>query len=263
MIANYHTHTSRCGHGGNFRDEDYVLAAMDNGIAVLGFSDHTPWPYETGFDNSRVRMDITRLPEYTASIRELQEKYKGKIRIYLGMECEYFPKYLPWLQSRKKEMDYLILGNHWHLNNENGELYFGRSSQPEDIINYVKCTVEGLETGMFTYLAHPDLVFARYPSFDETAEAYSHVLCREAKRLNIPLEFNILGLQRWDIGEYTQMGYPHPKFWEIAAEEGCAAIIGLDAHIPEHFYQKERVDRAVQRLQSLGICVLQTVPGLE
>ena len=51
-IANYHTHTSRCGHAGG-TDEEYVLAAIEAGWQVLGFSDHMPWPYESGFTSPR------------------------------------------------------------------------------------------------------------------------------------------------------------------------------------------------------------------
>ena len=34
-----HTHTKRCGHAFG-ADEEYVQAAIDAGIKVLGFSDH-------------------------------------------------------------------------------------------------------------------------------------------------------------------------------------------------------------------------------
>ncbi|MFR5796189.1 MAG: PHP domain-containing protein [Christensenellales bacterium] len=46
MKANYHTHTARCGHATG-TDEDYVLAAIEQGFDELGFSDHVPWPYRT------------------------------------------------------------------------------------------------------------------------------------------------------------------------------------------------------------------------
>ena len=48
MKANYHTHTARCGHATG-TDEDYVLAAIEQGFDELGFSDHVPWPYQDGY----------------------------------------------------------------------------------------------------------------------------------------------------------------------------------------------------------------------
>ena len=68
MKANYHTHTARCGHAEG-SDEAYVLAAIEQGFEELGFSDHVPWPYQSGFLNLGVRMDVRRLDEYLRSVR--------------------------------------------------------------------------------------------------------------------------------------------------------------------------------------------------
>ena len=43
MKVNLHTHTYRCGHAEG-TEEEYVLAAIENGYVKLGFSDHTPFP---------------------------------------------------------------------------------------------------------------------------------------------------------------------------------------------------------------------------
>ena len=91
MLANYHTHTARCLHAGSYSDEEYVLAALENGYGILGFSDHTPWPYASGYVSATSRMTLSQLPEYVASVRSLREKYADRIQILLGLECEYFP----------------------------------------------------------------------------------------------------------------------------------------------------------------------------
>ena len=46
--TNFHTHTARCLHATG-TDEDYVKAALHSGYTLLGFSDHTPWHYESGY----------------------------------------------------------------------------------------------------------------------------------------------------------------------------------------------------------------------
>ena len=89
MKANYHTHTMRCKHAMG-KDEDYIRAAIAAGYDQIGFSDHTPWPYASGFV-SGVRMDPSELEEYVRSLRALGEKYKDQIRVLVGLECEYFP----------------------------------------------------------------------------------------------------------------------------------------------------------------------------
>ena len=80
MKTNYHTHTTRCHHATG-SDEDYVLSAIKGGYQELGFSDHTPWKYRTGY-LSGIRMTPEEFPEYVQSIRTLQEKYK----IYSGQQ---------------------------------------------------------------------------------------------------------------------------------------------------------------------------------
>ena len=51
MIANYHTHTPRCGHAIG-SEEEYVRCALEAGFQILGFSDHTPYPFPQGHYSS-------------------------------------------------------------------------------------------------------------------------------------------------------------------------------------------------------------------
>ena len=78
MKANYHTHTARCGHAEG-SDEAYVLAAIEQGFEELGFSDHVPWPYQSGFLNLGVRMDVRRLDEYLRSVLHDIDMRTGRI----------------------------------------------------------------------------------------------------------------------------------------------------------------------------------------
>ncbi len=262
MKANYHTHTYRCGHGGAYRDEEYVLQAIESGLTVLGFSDHTPWPYPGSFRHPSVRMDVETLPEYLASIDRLKEQYRGQIQIYVGLECEYFPAYLPWLSGIRDSLDYLILGNHWGLSDEHGELYYSKATQAQDVEDYFRYTIQGMETGLFTYVAHPDHVLSDYPAFDAVCAEGSHALCRKAKELGLPLEFNLLGFEKRELGKQKGIGFPNPDFWKIAQETGCTAIIGCDAHRPDQLANHAAVEKAEAFLQGLGISLLETLPGL-
>ena len=63
MKANYHTHTTRCGHAYG-TDESFVRAAIQGGFETLAFTDHSPWPYKSGFTNPNVRMNIRQLDGY-------------------------------------------------------------------------------------------------------------------------------------------------------------------------------------------------------
>lgn len=137
MKTNYHTHTTRCHHATG-SDEDYVLSAIKGGYQELGFSDHTPWKYRTGY-LSGIRMTPEEFPEYVQSIRTLQEKYRDRISIKLGLECEYFPEYIHWLKElvREYKLDYIIFGNH-HFHTDEKFPYFGHGTTTQACSTFMK-----------------------------------------------------------------------------------------------------------------------------
>lgn len=247
MKANYHTHTARCGHAEGM-DEAYVQAAIAQGFDTLGFSDHVPWPYKSGFTNPGVRMHVSQLPQYTASVRALGEKYGDQIRVLAGFECEYFPEYIGWLADMKQEqkLDYLILGNHYDMTDDGG-MYFGSTRTAQQLRRYVDSTIKGLETGMFAYLAHPDLFMRSYGRFDDDCRAAARDLAAACHALKTPMEYNTH--DRFIAYMTHRVSYPHPEFFEIAAGEGVQIIIGLDAHEPAELSDPTQWNRAMRELE--------------
>lgn len=261
MKTNYHTHTTRCHHATG-SDEDYVLSAIKGGYQELGFSDHSPWKYHTDYV-SDIRMTPEELPGYVRSIRNLQAKYKDQIQIKLGLECEYFPEYMYWLKEVIKEysLDFIIFGNH-HFHTDEKFPYFGHNTTTQDMLDlYEESSIEGMESGLYAYLAHPDLFMRSYPEFDRHCKLASRHICRTAARLNIPLEYNI-GMVDYNqaFGEST---YPHPEFWHIAANEGCIAIIGVDAHDTKSLEYSGYYDQACENLRQLKIKMTDQIPSFK
>lgn len=251
MKANYHTHTTRCQHATG-TDEEYVLSAIKGGFQELGFSDHTPWLYHSDYI-SGIRMLPSELSDYVESIRSLREKYRNEINIKIGLECEYFPEYMNWLRKIMEEyqLDYIIFGNH-HYHTDEKFLYFGHHTDSHEMLDlYEESAIEGMESGLFAYLAHPDLFMRSYPEFDKHCVSISRHICRAAARLNIPLEYNI-SATTYKEGN-SQPTFPYPQFWEIAAAEGCTAIIGFDAHDNKELETPLYYDRACRELQALKI----------
>ncbi len=250
MKANYHTHTSRCGHAEG-TDEQYVKAALEQRFDVLGFSDHVPWPYQSGFANPGVRMPLSRLDEYLASVRALREKYAGQMDILAGFECEHFPQYMTWLRdmAAEKEIDYLILGNHYDQTDETGT-YFGSSTTAAHLRRYVESTVKGIESGLFAYLAHPDLFLRRYQPFDNNCRAAAKDLAQACAACKLPMEYNLH--DRYLSPRTNRVSYPHPEFFEIAADAGVKIIVGLDAHEPQELSDPTQWDLAQHELKKYG-----------
>lgn len=251
MKANYHTHTARCGHASG-SDEDYVRAAIAQGFDELGFSDHVPWPYASGYTHPTVRMTIAQMDGYIDSIRALERKYADRLRIRLGFECEYFPEYMGWLAEMREArgLDYLILGNHYDGTDEGG-MYFGNVRTPAQLAAYVERTAKGVQTGLFAYLAHPDLFMRSYPAFDGSCRQAARELCAVCRECGVPMEYNLH--DRYLAPVTGRRSYPHPEFFEIAAQEGVSVIIGLDAHEPEEIANPAQWLLARQELAALGV----------
>lgn len=254
--TNYHTHTSRCLHAEG-TDEAYVRSAIAGGFSVLGFSDHSPWPYQDGYE-SGIRMPLSQLPDYVRSVRALSGQYAGKLDVRLGLEAEYYPEYAGWLKDACWEhgVSFLLFGNHFDNPGEEG--YFGYASAVSDLRRYVARAEMGLASGLFDCLAHPDLFMQGYARFDDDCRAAAKDVCAAARACGVPLEFNLSGFYNtWRRGA----GYPAPAFWQIAAREGVSAVVGLDAHKPERLTECEIFDLAVQHLDALGIPRVELLPA--
>lgn len=234
-------------------DEDYVKAAIEAGFEEIGFSDHSPWPFSTGYVSS-MRMGAEELEGYTLSVMELREKYKDKIRIRLGLECEYFDGYIPWLCAacEKYGIEYLLLGNHFTPDEEHG-IYNGRIKTPEQLEAYKNHVLRALDSGLFLYLAHPDIFMRTYGEFDFDCAEASRKIIKKAIETDTPLEYNLLGFAHC-VNDGMKEGYPNSGFWRIAGSMGAKAVIGLDAHEPDAYIKKKELfEKAKLTLKDYGV----------
>lgn len=251
MIANFHTHTTRCRHAWD-AEEDYITRALEGGLQTLGFSDHTPYWFQEDY-YSTFRMFPEELGEYVDTVTALKEKYAGKIQIHLGLEAEYYPRYFPELLRRLGDtpVEYLLLGQHYP-ENEIGRTNVGffPTEDGRALTEYYDQVIEALYTGVFTYVAHPDIF--RFSGDPKVYKAQVRRLCQTAKACDIPLEINLLGLRE---GRH----YPRSDFWEVAAEEGCKAVIGSDAHKAKDVWAPDAESKALALVQEYGLDLLATV----
>ena len=253
--ANYHTHTARCRHAQG-TDESFVQSAIAEGYQVLGFSDHTPWRYETEF-TSGIRMHADELPGYIHSIQSLRRQYADRIRIHLGLEAEYFPRYRDQLlQMMDMGIEYYIMGQHY-LDTDESFPYIGVTTRTDDgVLRYADRVVEGIRTGLFQYVAHPDIFMRmRNPEdFTPACEEASRMICQASMEHHMPLEYNLLGLLSELEGH--GVGYPSRPFWSAVAAMRPRVILGVDAHNPNHLLNHETLRVARAHLETLGLQIL-------
>ena len=231
---NYHTHTKRCGHAEG-EDEEYVLAAIENGYRMIGFSDHAP--YRLGHDKNE-RMDKEEFEEYIQSIQHLQEKYKDKITIRIGLECEFFKEQLDELLAYKQRLDYIILGQHEAA--LRGYSFYEDNSD-EAILHYADLIEEACDMHFPDIVAHPDLFMYATKKWTPACEEATRKICESALRNHIPLEVNLNGLRygKKQIGDEYRYTYPYREFWKIAEEYPIDVVYGLDAHTPNKYADKK------------------------
>lgn len=250
MIANYHTHSSRCGHASG-TEREYVEKAIERGVKILGFSDHAPHNFPEGYV-SGARMPMRMLEDYVDSVNAVKKEYAKEIEIHLGLEAEYYPDYFEGLLQYVKDygIEYMILGQH-HLGNEMGESYVSiPKEEPEMIRRYCEQVKIGMETGVFTYLAHPDLV--RDMGRPDLYQKEMRELCRTANRCGLPVEINLLGIR-------DHRHYPNEDFWRIAGEEKCRVILGADAHTPEDVCRPDDISGALDLVEKYHLHLIDTV----
>lgn len=253
MLANYHTHTQRCKHA--WGDErEYIEKAIDSGMKVLGFSDHCPWIFEDGFV-SGTRMLPSQLDDYFSVLTKLKNEYASDIKIYIGFEAEYIPE----LMEKQNELfkgypiDYMILGEHF-TEREPVSVYTGLPTEDEAFLKkYVELIIEGMETGKYAYVAHPDLL--QYTGPDEIFNKHFSRLCRYLKEKNIPIEINLLGVRE-------KRHYPSGKFLSIAEKVGNTAIIGCDAHVPQAVSDEEGKKKCEKLARRYNLEIVDFLPGL-
>ncbi len=231
MTGNFHTHTTRCNHAYG-TEREYIEAAIEKGFKVLGFSDHVPQPFPDYV--SSVRMAMDDIPDYTGTLLRLRDEYSGRIKILIGYEVEYTKKYFGTLIKKLREfpLDYIIQGQHFSPDEPNG-FYAGEQTDDESRLrDYVDLTVEGMGTGLFSYLAHPDLI--NFTGSEKLYMEQMEKLVAASIDFDVPLEVNMLGFA-------TGRNYPCDRFFSLASSMGAKFIVGCDAHSPDQIRQIEDV----------------------
>ncbi|MBQ3668475.1 MAG: histidinol-phosphatase [Clostridia bacterium] len=245
FTQSFHNHTWRCNHASG-TEREYVENAVNHDMTMLGFSDHAPYVFEGGYYSS-FRMKPDQLKGYFDTVLALKEEYRGRLKIHVGLEAEYYPKYFGEFLKLIDDypVEYLLLGQHF-TNNEIDGAPTGRPTDDIDALKgYVSQVSEAISTGRFACVAHPDVF--NFTGDRDVYQTEMLKLCQCAKRYKVPLEINLLGMR-------DHRHYPNPAFWEVAGQTGNVVVCGSDAHSADVVWDGESFFRAMDMVRKYRLC---------
>ena len=225
--TNFHTHTIFCGHAHNL-PIDFLDKIDELEIETLGFSEHA-YIDVPGFKHT---IKTPRLMnKYYKEVMKL--KLNTCIEVLAGLEVDYFPKFNSYYKKLYDKFDYLTLSVHFV--EFNGTLPYGtRFNYIEEMKLYCEYMEEGLKSGLFVFVNHPDLFLNdymnEYRKTDDIKKCENDVIDL-ALKYNTPIELNIAQFRR-----YRNLYEPdniRDDFWTLVGKKGARVIVNFDAHDKE------------------------------
>lgn len=221
----FHVHTYRCRHASDEKDIEYVKKAIELGAKRITFTDHVPFPGNP----FKYRMDYEQLPEYIDTINKLKKQFSNEIEILCGLEAEWLPSYEHYYRQLRKMdgIDLLIIGQHF-CEYSNGVFSADSEDRHKDYRGLSKATIEGIKSGLFDVVAHPDRLFRAINVWGteekELAQAMIDATYENGKWNGIYFE--------WNYSSSQNKNYLRKEFWEMIPDSQMI-VKGLDAHSVE------------------------------
>ncbi len=239
-FSNFHTHTSYCD--GKDSPEELVKHAIMLGCPAIGFSGHG----YTEFDESYC-MSLEGELQYKEEILSLKDKYKGKIKILLGIEKDLYSN------RDYSDYDYIIGGVHYIL--KDGIFYDVDESKEKQLYTiehafsgdayayckaYFKNAGELAEKTKCDIIAHFDLVTKfneQGDIFDTSNPRYikaAQCALSKLSKHNVMFEINTGAISRG----YRKAPYPEHRILDMIKANGHGILLSSDCHAKENLLYK-------------------------
>jgi len=218
--------------------EEYVLAAIDKGLAGIFFLEHM----ETNVDYfESTWLTDEDFDRYFAEGRRLQEIYSAKLNIGLGVEVGYNPGHLAETQKRLTLHQWDRIGLSYHfiradygylnvVSKKQINLDYSKQLGTDGVISsYYTGLREAVENIPADVLCHLDAVLRHIPniSYSTEHERLINELLDAIAARGMAVEVNMSG--------YPIRGEPYPSIALLkeVVSRGIPLVAGSDAHRPE------------------------------
>lgn len=247
----FHTHHERCGHAEG-RIQDYIEAAIEKGLNMIGISDHSPYfSSEEDQLHPHIAMAKSQFPEYVDEVLKLKQKFSGKIDVLLGIESDFFPEQVARYRQcfDRYPFDYII-GSVHHVDGINifkkdrwdGLTEKEKTRTKETYYNLIE---QSARSGMFHILGHIDAMKGFYPAFSSIQTAAVDHTVKVIADHDMAIEINTSGKTK-DAGGW----YPADVILEMVLHYGGTVTFGSDAHVPDRV--GDEFEQVRQRLKEIG-----------
>ncbi|MGW0332533.1 histidinol-phosphatase [Streptomyces sp. NPDC003011] len=234
-MIDLHTHHNRCGHAtGSLRD--YVVAALDKGVKVLGLSDHTPM-FAADEDHALppVAMPKSQFPSYVAEALALKEEFAHSIEILVSTEADFFSGRMdPYTKALSAHpLDYVIGSVHMFEGRDIFDVTRWETAEAQDLAavkaRYFRAMAECARSGLFHVMGHVDALKGNHPELGAApAPAAADEMLRAIRDSGAVMEINTSGGTKKCGG-----WYPESDLLERAHHFRVPITFASDAHVPE------------------------------
>lgn len=242
ILVNFHMHST--GSDGRMTPKEVVKEAITGNIKYMCFTDH----YNSPKGNADIwEKDKRFSKKYLTEIKRLQEEYKEKIDISLGVELDWFEEYEEWAKSEilKYKFDYVIGSIHLlPLGSRYFPVEFGAEGKQKflEVIEkfggikkivqeYYRQIALLAKSKLFDTVGHFDLI-KMYNSdsslFSEEDSWYKEAVKKALDAIaasSTCLEINVHGLIK-----ATKAQYPSLWILKEARKRNIPITVGTDAH---------------------------------
>lgn len=273
--GNYHTHSLYSD--GKAPLEDYIAEAVSQGLEYLGFSEHSPLPFENSF-----ALREGKISEYVQEVRALAKDYKGGPVLFAGLEMDYIPGISENFAIIKKQykLDYLIGSVHLVLNEDSDGLWFidGPSAQIYDdglefyfqkdirkaVTAYYRQLQDMIRNERIDIIGHLDKIKMHNQNryFREDEDWYMKLVMETLEEITdkgVVVEVNTRGMYK----KRSEELFPGLKILREIKQMNIPVIISSDAHTPSELTALFSETKAVIKSVGIKYSLLFTSKGWE